>query len=53
MFYTTAKAISTTKQVEIINKKEFAKTALDEHVETFVVHVISLLTMAIHPAREA
>ena len=27
--------------------------ALDEHVEAFVMHVTSLLTMAIHPAREA
>ena len=39
--------------MEIIDKKEFAKAALDEHVEVFVVHVTSLSTMAIHPAREA
>ena len=26
---------------------------LDKHVEAFVVHVTSLSTMAIHPAREA
>ena len=52
-FYTTAKALSTTKWVEIINKKKFAKAALNEYVETFMVHVISLSTMAINPAREA
>ena len=51
--YTITKALPTTKQVEIIDRKEFAKAALDEHVEAFVVHVTSLSTMAIHPAQEA
>ena len=41
--------------MKIINKKEFAKTALDENVETFVVHVksLSLSSMLIFPAQEA
>ena len=41
--------------MEIIDKKEFAKAALDENVEAFVVHVtsLSLTSMPIHPAREA
>ena len=39
--------------MEIIDKKEFAKAALIEHVEAFVMHVTSLSTMAIHPDREA
>ena len=41
--------------MEIIDKKEFTKAALDENVEAFVVHVISLslTSMPIHPAREA
>ena len=39
--------------MEIINRKKFAKTALDKHVEAFVVHMTFLLTMAIHPARKA
>ena len=52
--YTTAKALPTTKRVELINKKEFAKAALDEKSETFVVHVASLnLTPGIHPDRAA
>ena len=53
--YTTAKALPTTKRVEIIDRKEFAKAALDEHVEAFVVHVISLNlnSMLIHPGQEA
>ena len=52
--YTTAEALSTTKRVELINKKEFAKAALDKKSETFVVHVASLnLTPGIHPDREA
>ena len=40
--YTTAKALPTTKWVELINKKEFAKAALDGNSKTFVVHVASL-----------
>ena len=52
--YTTAEALPTTKRVELINKKEFAKAALDEKSETFVVHVISLnRTPGIHPDRAA
>ena len=53
--YTVAEALPTTKRVEIIDKKEFAKAALDENVEAFVVHVtsLSLNSMPIHPAREA
>ena len=42
-----------TKRVEIIDKKEFAKAALDRHVEAFVVYVTFFLTMAIYPAKEA
>ena len=53
--YTVAEALPTTKRVEIIDKKEFTKAALDENVEAFVVHVtsLSLNSMPIHPAREA
>ena len=41
-------------KLELINKKKFAKAALDENVETFVVHVtsFSLSSIFIHPARE-
>ena len=51
--YTATEALPTTKRVEIIDKKKFAKAALDEHVEAFVVHLTSLSIMAIYPAREA
>ena len=52
--YTTAKALPTIKQVELIDKKEFGKTALDEKSETFVIHVVSLnLTPGIHPDKAA
>ena len=54
--YTTAEALPTTKRVELINKKEFAKAALDENSETFVVYVASLNlapTPGIHPDRAA
>ena len=52
--YITAKALPTTKRVELINKKEFAKAALDENSETFVVHMASFnLTSGIYPDRAA
>ena len=52
--YTTAEALPTIKRVELINKKEFAKAALDENSETFVVHVAFLsLVSGIHPDKKA
>ena len=50
--YTVAKALPTTKRVEIINKKKFAKAALNKHVEVFVMYMTFLSMMAIHLARE-
>ena len=53
-FYTTIEVLPTTKQVEIINKKEFAKTALDEKSKTFVVYVAFLnQTPVIYPDKAA
>ena len=52
--YTTKEGLPTTRQVEIINWKEFTKAALDENVEAFVVHVSSLRSrINIHPAKKA
>ena len=52
--YTTEEAFPTTRQVEIIDQKEFAKGAWDENVEAFVVHISSLKSrMTIQPARKA
>lgn len=39
---TLDKALSTTKQVEFIDNKKFAKVVLDKNVEDFVIHVIFL-----------
>ena len=54
-FYTTAKALSTIKQVEIIDKKEFTKAALDKNDKAFVMHVTSfnLNSMLRYTIREA
>ena len=52
--YTIAKALPITNQVELINKREFAKVALDENFETFMVHVATLkvpIAMPIYPSR--
>ena len=57
--YTAVEALPITKWVELINKKEFAKAALDEASETFVVHIaalealLRLARMTIHPSQVA
>ena len=38
--YTTNKALPTTEQVQIINKKDFIIAALDANSEIFMVHVV-------------
>ncbi len=52
--YTVAEALPTTSRVELINKREFVKAALDRSSKTFVVHVTALeilTVMPIHPSR--
>lgn len=51
--YTAAKALTTTKQAEFINKKEFVKAVLDKNVEVVVMYVTFLLIMAIRVAKKA
>ena len=41
-FYITAKALQTTKWVELINQKKFGKVALNKKFETFVVLIAAL-----------
>ena len=49
--YTIKDALPTICQIKLINKKEFAKAALNENVEAFVVYVaLFILKMTIHPA---
>ena len=40
-FYISEEAIPTTRWVELINKKKFAKLALDENIKVFVIHIAS------------
>ena len=51
--YSTAEALPSARQVELIDKHEFAKAALDENSETFVVHIAALAALepALHPSR--
>ncbi len=51
--YTAAEALPTTSWVELINKRELARAALDKNSETFVVHVSALEVTTIHPSRAA
>ena len=55
--YTAIEILSTTNWVKLINKKKFAKAALDEEFETFVVYVAALEAllagMTIHLSRKA
>ncbi len=53
--YTFAEALPTASRVELIDKHEFAKAALGENSETFVVHIAALEApepaMSIHHSR--
>ena len=51
--YNIAKVLPTAKRVELIDKHEFAKAALGENSETFVVHVAALkaLEQEVHPSQ--
>lgn len=40
--YTIYKALSITKKMELINKREFAPMTLDINTETFVIHIAIL-----------
>ena len=54
--HTAEEALPTTQKVKLIDKKKFAKVALDENIKAFVVYVSSLSLgskMTIHPAWEA
>ena len=52
--YTTEEALPITCQVELIDKKKFAKAALDENVKAFMVYVAFFTSkISIHSAREA
>ncbi len=51
--YTAAELLLTARRVELIDKHEFAKAALDENSKTFVVHVAALEAPepAVYPSR--
>ena len=53
--YTTNKALPTTKQVQLIDPKEFVIAALDVDSKTFVVHVAirKWKEMVVKPGRKA
>lgn len=54
--YIFAKALLITKKMELIDKKQFAKTELDEDSKTFVIYVVvleaPLIGMTIHPLQK-
>lgn len=45
------RGLITTSWVELIDKSEFAKAALDENSKIFMVSVIALTMMPIYPSR--
>ncbi len=52
--YIAAEALPITSRVKLIDRREFAKTAVDGNFETFMVYVAALelpTTMPIHPSR--
>ena len=50
--YIAVEALSTTKRIKIINKKEFARAILDKNIKVFIIYIISLLTIAIYLAKK-
>ena len=53
--YMAAEVLSTTRRVEIIDKKEFLVAATNADDETFMVHIAALVeqtTMPIHPSHQ-
>ncbi len=51
--YTIVEALPTSSRVKPIDKREFAKAALDENLKTFVVNISALEATTIHPSRAA
>ena len=54
--YTAAKTLPTISWVELIDKREFAKMALDKNFKIFVVHIATLeisIAMPIHLSRNS
>lgn len=55
-FYIIGKILPITKQIKIIDKKEFAITVLDKNVEVFVMYItffsLEKLTITIHLTRK-
>ena len=54
--YTATEVLPTTSRVELIDKREFTKAALDANSEAFVVHMLALEATEgpiIHPFRAA
>lgn len=49
--YIASEVLCTTKQVELVDKKQFARAAMNENVEVLVIDLAFLST--IYPAREA
>lgn len=41
-FFTTAKTLSTVRQMELINKHKFVNAALNENSKTFVIYIAAL-----------
>lgn len=46
--YTIAEVLHTISWMEVINKKEFVNTTLDENSETFAMYIVALKTILIH-----
>lgn len=47
-FYTVVEALSTINWIQLIDKKEFFKVALDENLDTIAIHVVTLEIEQIH-----
>lgn len=46
-YYTIGKVLLTTKQINFIDKKKFAKAVLNKESKTFMIYVAALQTLLI------
>lgn len=51
--YTIVRVFQTTKQVELVKKKEFTAAVPDSDNKTFVVYIASLANFDVHPFYKA
>lgn len=48
--YIVVKVLSITKRIDLLDKTEFARAALDENAKIFLLHIAALSILSIYPS---